>query len=170
MSSLLADARAGKGPGGRVGGPVASAITIALGFPTGDRVSATNDLATALATARSGDTNLLTSLINRAEATDRHRRTVRQLLQRRDQPPHARTGSANWWSRGRSSIPQFGTVGALNLVKCVHWPTGSPPPPPKVLKVDVLSDGRAERPDRRDRRRLGRPPPPSSTRTRPASG
>jgi hypothetical protein len=24
------------------------------------------------------------------------------------------------------------------MVKCVHWPTGSPPPTPKTLKVDVL--------------------------------
>jgi len=37
--------------------------------------------------------------------------------------------------------PQFGTVAALNLVKCVHWPTGSPPAPPKDLKVDVLLAG-----------------------------
>ncbi|TBM86074.1 alpha/beta hydrolase, partial [Mycolicibacterium smegmatis] len=34
--------------------------------------------------------------------------------------------------------PQFGAVAALNLVKCVHWPSSSPPQPPKDLKVDVL--------------------------------
>ena len=37
--------------------------------------------------------------------------------------------------------PQFGTVAALNLVKCVHWPTGSPSEPPKDLKIDVLLVG-----------------------------
>uniref|UniRef100_UPI003F9B961A alpha/beta hydrolase n=1 Tax=Mycobacterium sp. TaxID=1785 RepID=UPI003F9B961A len=37
--------------------------------------------------------------------------------------------------------PQFGTVAALNLVKCVHWPSGSPQPAPKTLKVDVLLAG-----------------------------
>ena len=34
--------------------------------------------------------------------------------------------------------PQFGTVGALNLVKCLNWPSGTPPQEPKNLKVDVL--------------------------------
>jgi hypothetical protein len=34
--------------------------------------------------------------------------------------------------------PQFGRVGALNLVKCVAWPSSTPPQPPKILKVNVL--------------------------------
>ena len=34
--------------------------------------------------------------------------------------------------------PQFGTVGALNLVKCLNWPSGSAPQDPKNLKVPVL--------------------------------
>ena len=69
VSSLLADARAGQGPAGASVATIARAISIALGFPTGDRVGTTNDLADRAGSARSGDTNLLTSLINRAEAT-----------------------------------------------------------------------------------------------------
>ena len=34
--------------------------------------------------------------------------------------------------------PQFGAVGALNLVKCLNWPSGSPPQDPKNLKIGVL--------------------------------
>ncbi|HET9875392.1 MAG TPA: alpha/beta hydrolase, partial [Mycobacterium sp.] len=33
---------------------------------------------------------------------------------------------------------QFGTVGALDLVKCLNWPSSSTPEPPKDIKVDVL--------------------------------
>jgi hypothetical protein len=35
----------------------------------------------------------------------------------------------------------FGAVGALNLVKCLNWPSGTAPPDPKDLKVDVLLMG-----------------------------
>ena len=65
--------------------------------------------------------------------------------------------------------PQFGTVAALNLVKCVHWPTVPPPAPPKDLKIDVLLLGVQNDPivgpKGSPRRR-----PRSSTPTRPASG
>ena len=54
VNGLLADARAGKAPGGASVAQVAHAITAALGFPSGGRVNATTDLANALATARSG--------------------------------------------------------------------------------------------------------------------
>jgi hypothetical protein len=33
---------------------------------------------------------------------------------------------------------RFGSVGALNLVKCLNWPSGSPPQDPKDLKIPVL--------------------------------
>ena len=66
--------------------------------------------------------------------------------------------------------PQFGTVGALNLVKCVLWPTSPPPQPPKNLKVNVLLMGVQNDPIVGERRRRRPPPPPSSTRPRPASG
>jgi pimeloyl-ACP methyl ester carboxylesterase len=140
VNSLLADARAGHGPAGASVASLANAITIALGYPTGDRVSTTNDLATALATARSGDTNLLTSLINRAEGTTG---TDGQFVDscsdalNRPTPDRVRELVVAW----AKLYPQFGTVGALNLVKCVAWPSASPPQPPKVLKVNVLLMG-----------------------------
>ncbi|MCW2691017.1 MAG: protease, partial [Mycobacterium sp.] len=68
VDSLLAAARAGRGPGGASVAAIANAISTALGFPRGDRVTVTNNLANALASARSGDTNQLTNLINQADA------------------------------------------------------------------------------------------------------
>ncbi|MDT5230698.1 MAG: hypothetical protein QOI39_1198 [Mycobacterium sp.] len=140
VDSLLADARAGHGPAGASVASVANAIGTALGFPAGDRVSTTNDLATALANARSGDTNLLNSLINRAEATTA---TDGQFVNscsdalNRPTPDRIRELVVAW----AKLYPQFGTVGALNLVKCVSWPSTSPPQSPKVLKVNVLLMG-----------------------------
>ena len=140
VSSLLADARAGHGPAGASVASVANAIATALGFPTGDRVGTTNDLATALANARSGDTNLLTSLINRAQATTgtdgQFVNTCSDALNR-PTPDRIRELVVAW----AKLYPQFGTVGALNLVKCVAWPSASPPQPPKVLKLNVLLMG-----------------------------
>ncbi|MFZ3318282.1 MAG: alpha/beta fold hydrolase [Mycobacterium sp.] len=140
VSSLLADARAGHGPAGASTASVARAINTALGYPAGDRVSTTNDLATALANARSGDTNLLTSLINRAEATTgtdgQFVNTCSDALNR-PTPDRIRELVVAW----AKLYPQFGTVGALNLVKCVSWPSTTPPPSPKVLKVNVLLMG-----------------------------
>jgi pimeloyl-ACP methyl ester carboxylesterase len=140
VSSLLADARAGHGPAGASVATVVNAITTALGFPSGDRVGTTNDLATALANARSGDTNLLTSLINRAQATTgtdgQFVNTCSDALNR-PTPDRIRELVVAW----AKLYPQFGTVGALNLVKCVAWPSTSPPQPPKVLKLNVLLMG-----------------------------
>ena len=34
--------------------------------------------------------------------------------------------------------PQFGAVGALNMVKCLNWPSGTAPQDPKNLKIPVL--------------------------------
>jgi pimeloyl-ACP methyl ester carboxylesterase len=140
VSSRRADARAGHGPAGASAASVARAINTALGYPAGDRISTTNDLATALANARSGDTNLLTSLINRAEATTG---TDGQFVNscsdaiNRPTPDRIRELVVAW----AKLYPQFGAVGALNLVKCVSWPSTSPPQPPKVLKVNVLLMG-----------------------------
>ncbi len=145
VSTLLADARAGKGPGGASGASasvaaVANAITVALGFPSGGRVEATTNLANALAAARSGDTSQLNNLINHANAVDD---TDGQFVNscsdaiNRPTPDRVRELVVAWGKL----YPQFGTVAALNLVKCVHWPTGSPPAPPKDLKVDVLLAG-----------------------------
>jgi hypothetical protein len=119
---------------------IARAISIALGYPTGDRVGTTNDLAAALNSARSGDTNLLTSLINRAQATTgtdgQFVNTCSDALNR-PTPDRIRELVVAW----AKLYPQFGTVGALNLVKCVAWPSTSPPQPPKVLKLNVLLMG-----------------------------
>jgi pimeloyl-ACP methyl ester carboxylesterase len=140
VSSLLADAHAGHGPAGASTATLASAINTALGYPTGDRVSTTNDLATALANARSGDTNLLTSLINRADGltgTDGQFVNSCSDAINRPTPDRIRELVVAWGKL----YPQFGTVGALSLVKCVSWPSVTPPQPPKVLKVNVLLMG-----------------------------
>jgi pimeloyl-ACP methyl ester carboxylesterase len=137
VSALLSDARAGKGPGGASLAEVANALTVALGFPTGDRVGATTSLANTLAAARSGDAGQLTGLINRADATlDTDGQFVNGCSDaiNRPTPDRVRELVVAWGKL----YPQFGTVAALNLVKCVHWPTGSPPPPPKDLKIDVV--------------------------------
>src|SRR5699024_688896 len=137
VNSLLDAARAGHGPGGASVASVATAITTALGFPTGDRVGSTTDLANTLAAARSGDTNLLTSLINRAEATQQ---TDGQFVNscsdalHRPTPDRVRELVVAWGKL----YPQFGTVGALNLVKCLNWPSGTAAQPPKNLKVNVV--------------------------------
>ncbi|MDA3639851.1 alpha/beta hydrolase [Mycobacterium xenopi] len=140
VSSLLAAARGGHGPGGASVASVANAIVTALGYPTGDRVTNTTDLANALAAANAGDANLLTNLINRAEAT---RNTDGQFINscgdalNRPTPDRVRQLIVEWGKL----YPQFGAVGALNMVKCIHWPSGSPPQPPKKLKVDVMLMG-----------------------------
>jgi len=140
VTSLLDDARGGHGPAGASVATIARAISTALGYPTGDRVSTTNDLATALANARSGDTNLLNSLINRAQATTgtdgQFVNTCSDALNR-PTPDRIRELVVAW----AKLYPQFGAVGALNLVKCVSWPSSQPPPSPKVLKVNVLLMG-----------------------------
>ena len=137
VSAVLADARAGRGPGGASLSEVVNAITVALGFPSGGRVNATTSLANALAAARSGDTNQLTNLINHADATqDTDGQFVNSCSDAINRPTPDRVRElVVAWSK---LYPQFGTVAALNLVKCVHWPTISPSAPPKELKVDVV--------------------------------
>jgi pimeloyl-ACP methyl ester carboxylesterase len=140
VSAMLAAARSGRGSGSASVAQVANAITAELGFPTGGRVNTTTSLANALSAARSGDTNQLNSLINHADAT---RDTDGQFVNscsdalNRPTPDRVRELVVAWGKL----YPQFGTVAALNLVKCLHWPTGSPPQPPKDLKVDVLLVG-----------------------------
>lgn len=140
ISAMLADARAGKGPGGAPVSAVATAITVALGFPSGGRVGATQSLAAALAAARSGDASQLNNLIGRAYSlTDSDGQFVNSCSDaiNRPTPDRVRELVVAW----AKLYPQFGTVAALNLVKCVHWPTIPPPAPPKDLKVDVLLAG-----------------------------
>jgi pimeloyl-ACP methyl ester carboxylesterase len=137
VSDLLAAARDGRGPAGASVAMVANAIATALGFPDGDRVAATNRLAQALAAARSGDAGPITALINRAEDT---RETDGQFINRcsdalnRPTPDRVRELVVQW----NKLYPQFGAVGALNLVKCLNWPSGKAAEDPKNLKIDVL--------------------------------
>jgi hypothetical protein len=119
---------------------VANAITAALGFPSGGRVGATTSLANALAAARSGDANQLNNLITHAYAiNDSDGKFVNSCSDaiNRPTPDRVRELVVAW----AKLYPQFGTVAALNLVKCAHWPTIPPPAPPKNLKVDVLLAG-----------------------------
>ena len=140
IDAILVDARAGRGPGGASTAGVTAAISTALGFPTGDRVSAANGLATALASARSGDVNQLNNLINRSQSL---RETDGQFVNKcsdslnRPTPDRVRELVVEWGKE----FPQFGVVGALDLVKCLSWPSGNAPPDPKNLKVDVLLMG-----------------------------
>ncbi len=137
VTELLSAARSGKGPGRASVASIADAITTALGFPTGDRVNNTTDLANALAAARSGDINQLNNLINRTDAiqdTDGQFVNSCSDVVNRPTPDRVRELVVAW----AKLYPQFGAVAALNLVKCLHWPSGSPPQAPKDLKVDVL--------------------------------
>jgi pimeloyl-ACP methyl ester carboxylesterase len=137
VDSLLAAARAGRGPGGASVATVADAISTALAFPRGDRVTATNTLASALASARSGDNNQLANLITQSASL---RDTDGQFVNHcsdslnRPTPDRVRELVVAWGKL----YPQFGTVGALNLVQCLNWPSGSAPHEPKNLKVNVL--------------------------------
>jgi pimeloyl-ACP methyl ester carboxylesterase len=137
VDALLADARDGRGPGGASVATVADAISTALGYPLGDRVNAGNELATAVAAARSGDDNPMANLISQAETL---RQTDGQFVNgcsdalNRPTPDRVRELVVAWGK----FYPQFGTVGALNLVNCLNWPSGSPPPDPKNLETPVL--------------------------------
>jgi pimeloyl-ACP methyl ester carboxylesterase len=137
VSSVLSAARSGRTTGGASVASVANAITAALGYPTGDRVNNTTNLANALAAARSGDMNQLNNLINRATTTqdsDGQFVTSCSDALNRPTPDRIRELVVAW----AKLYPQFGAVAALDLAKCVHWPTGSPAQPPKDLKIDVL--------------------------------
>jgi pimeloyl-ACP methyl ester carboxylesterase len=137
VSALLSSARGGQGVGGASVASIVGAITTALGFPVGDRVANTTNLANALAAARSGDINQLNNFINRAESIrDSDGQFVNACSDavNRPTPDRVRELVVAWGKL----YPQFGAVAALNLVKCVHWPSGSNPQAPKELKVDVL--------------------------------
>jgi pimeloyl-ACP methyl ester carboxylesterase len=137
VDALLAAARTGRGPGGDSVASIVAAITTALGYPRGDRVSSTASLAGALASARSGDTNQLTNLINQTQSV---RETDGQFVNtcsdalNRPTPDRVRELVVAWGKL----YPQFGAVGALNLVKCLNWPSGSAPQDPKNLKINAL--------------------------------
>ncbi len=116
---------------------LADAIATALAFPRGDRVSATNDLAAALAAARDGNANPITDLIGQADTL---RQTDGQFVNgcsdalNRPTPDRVRELVVAWGKL----YPQFGAVGALDLVQCLNWPSGSAAKDPKNLPIPVL--------------------------------
>ncbi|WP_090357220.1 alpha/beta hydrolase [Mycolicibacterium fluoranthenivorans] len=137
IDAILSSARAGNGPGGASVAAVADAISTALAFPRGDRVAATNALAGALASARGGDATALNTLISQADAT---RQTDGQFVNgcsdalNRPTPDRVRELVVAW----PKLYPQFGAVGALRMVNCLSWPSGTAPKDPKDLKIPVL--------------------------------
>jgi pimeloyl-ACP methyl ester carboxylesterase len=137
VNSLLAAARNGDGPGGHSVAAVANAIVTALGFPNGDGASNTARVAGALAAARGGDDNQLNNLIDQADALQQ---TDGQFINRcsdalnRPTPDRVRELVVQWGKL----YPQFGSVAALNLVKCLNWPSAAAPEEPKNLKVGVM--------------------------------
>ena len=116
---------------------VSDAIATALAYPRGDRVAATNRLASAVAGARYGDWNTMNALVSEAEAL---RGTDGQFVNscsdslNRPTPDRVRELVVAW----EKLYPQFGQVGALELVQCLNWPSGSAPAEPLNLKTPVL--------------------------------
>lgn len=137
IDALLTAARNGNGPNGASVAAVTDAIVTALAFPRGDRVSSTNALAGAIAAARAGDTNAMTNLITEAEST---RQTDGQFVNscsdalNRPTPDRVRELVVAW----DRQYPQVGSVGALRMVNCLSWPSGSAPQDPKDLKIPVM--------------------------------
>ncbi|MCV7239306.1 alpha/beta hydrolase [Mycolicibacterium celeriflavum] len=137
VDELLSAARQGRGPNGAAVSTVAHAISTALAYPRGDRIESGNALAAAVAAARAGDTNPFTDLIAQAESL---RNTDGQFVNgcsdslNRPTPNRVRELVVAW----DKLYPQFGTVGALDLVDCLHWPSGTPPQEPKDLEIPVL--------------------------------
>ena len=137
VDTLLAAAAGGRGPGGTSVAALADAITTALAYPQGDRVAAGNELALAVADARSGNTGRLNILINRADSL---RQTDGQFVNtcsdalNRPTPDRVRELVVAW----DKLYPQFGRVGALSMVKCLNWPSGTVPQEPEDLKVPTL--------------------------------
>ena len=137
VDALLEAARQGRGPNGASVATVANAIATALAYPRGDRVQAGNALAAAVAAARAGDAGPMTELILRAEDL---RDTDGQFVNRcsdslnRPTPDRVRELVVAW----DDLYPQFGTVGALSLVDCLNWPSGTPPQEPTDLGIPVL--------------------------------
>lgn len=137
VDSLLRAARAGNGPGGASAAAVADAVSTALAFPRADRVDAANELALAIADAQTGNTNRLNNLINQAETL---RQSDGQFVNgcsdalNRPTPDRVRELVVAWGKQ----YPQFGVVGALDMVKCLHWPSGTAPKEPAGLEIPTL--------------------------------
>jgi pimeloyl-ACP methyl ester carboxylesterase len=137
VDAVFNQARGYDSTGSRSIATVANAIATVLAYPRGDRVAATNRLASAVAGARSGDWNTMNTLINEAEQL---RGSDGQFVNscsdalNRPTPDRVRELVVAW----QKLYPQFGAVGALSLVQCLSWPSGSPPQEPQDLKIPVL--------------------------------
>jgi len=137
VDAVLNQVRGFNTAGSRSVATVANAIATALAYPRGDRVAMTNELADAVAGARSGDWNAMNNLINTAEQL---RDTDGQFVNtcsdslNRPTPDRVRELVVAWGK----TYPQFGAVGALQLAQCLSWPSGTTPPEPKDLKIPVL--------------------------------
>jgi len=137
IDALLADARAGRGPGGASVAAVVHAITTALAYPRADPAESTQGLADALAAARGGDAGPLKALIERSESlrsTDGQYISVCSDALNRPTPNRVRELVVAWGKQ----YPQFGAVAALDMVPCLAWPSSSPVDPPEELDPDVL--------------------------------
>ncbi|WP_299565584.1 alpha/beta hydrolase [uncultured Mycolicibacterium sp.] len=137
VDRLLTAAREGRGPGGASVAQVANAITTALGYPRGDRTTVTNTVGGAVAAAEAGDNNPIINLINQAETLrDTDGQFVNGCSDALDRPTPDRVRElVVAWGKEH---PQFGSVTALDLVKCLHWPSGQAPAAPKDLDAPVL--------------------------------
>lgn len=168
VDSLLSDARAGRGPGGASVATLTNAIVTALGFPRGDRIAATNDLAAALAAARSGDATPINTLITQADSL---RQTDGQFVNscsdalNRPTP----TGSASSWWSGASSIPSSVPSVRSTWSNASTGPAARPPRIPRISRFRCCCS--ACRTIRSWATRApARSPRPSSTPARPTGG
>ncbi len=144
VSALITDAQHGRGPGGVSAAALVSAIVDALGYPVGTGPENTVRLANALAAARNGDPGGLDALVQAAEARSDDGAFINRCSDalNRPTPDRVRELVVAWGKK----YPQTGAVTALDLVKCLNWPSGSVPEEPKELKVDVLLLGVANNP------------------------
>lgn len=145
VSALITDARNGRGPGGMSAAMLVGGIVTALGYPDGDGVENTRRLAEALAAARSGEAGPITELADLAQARTGSDGTFINRCSdafNRPTPDRVRELVVAWGKQ----YPQFGAVAALDLVKCLSWPTSPAPEEPKELSVDVLMMGVANNP------------------------
>ncbi len=137
VDTLLTSAQNGRGPNGASVAAVAEAISTALAYPQGNRVTAGNELALAVADARSGNTSRMNVLIRRAESlrqTDGQFVNICSDALNRPTPDRVRELVVAWGKQ----YPQFGRVGALDMVKCLHWPSGTVPQEPEDLAIPTL--------------------------------
>jgi hypothetical protein len=90
-----------------------------------------------VADARSGNTGGMNALISRAESL---RQTDGQFVNtcsdalNRPTPDRVRELVVAWGKQ----YPQFGRVGALDMVKCLNWPSGTVPQEPEDLEIPTL--------------------------------